>query len=378
MSKSVEEGQSESKANPIRKVVTILQDMQKEIEAEGDTEKGLFEKFMCYCDGNTEGMSKSVEEAGQRITELKSKLEADKAEKSQLDQELIQHKTDRASAKKDLETATAIREKEAADFAEETGGQKADLDAMAGAIAALEKGMGASFIQSQKDRVSRVAKVVKASPQVDDFERDEVLNLLQGKNPFGDYSAKSGEIVGILKAMKDEMDKDLGGAVATEEEAVKAFEAMASAKKSEIAAAGEAIESKSVRSGELAVETTTTADDIEDTTAEMNDTQAFIANLASMCETKKKEWAERSKMRAEEVAAISEAIKILNDDDALDLFKKTLSLPQTSMGFLQKKSSESVVLKARNILSSIKGTHATQLALIQYSLKSKAKASTSR
>ena len=49
--------------------------------------------------------------------------------------------------------------------------------------------------------------------------------------------------------MKDEMDKDLGGAVATEEEAVKAFEGMTAAKKSEIAAASEAIESKSVRSG---------------------------------------------------------------------------------------------------------------------------------
>merc|ERR1719395_66451 len=199
-------------------------------------------------------MSKSVEEAGQRITELKSKLEADKAEKSQLDQELIQHKSDRATAKKDLETATAIREKEAADFAEETGSQKADLDAMTGAIAALEKGMGASFLQSQKDRVSRVVKAVKASQTVDDFERDEILGLLQGKNPFGDYSARSGEIVGILKAMKDEMDKDLGGAVGAEEEAVKAFEAMTAAKKSEIAAASEAIESKSVRSGELAVE----------------------------------------------------------------------------------------------------------------------------
>ena len=45
------------------------------------------------------------------------------------------------------------------------------------------------------------------------------------------------------------MDKDLGGAVAAEEEAVKAFEAMSAAKNSEIAAAGEAIESKSVRSG---------------------------------------------------------------------------------------------------------------------------------
>merc|ERR1719484_214088 len=93
-----------------------------------------------------------------------------------------------------------------------------------------------------------------------------------------------------------------------------------------------------------------------------------------MCETKKKEWAERSKMRAEEVAAISEAIKILNDDDALDLFKKTLALPQTSMGFLQKKSSASATLKARRIMSALQkvGTHQTQLALIEYSLKAKA------
>ena len=52
--------------------------------------------------------------------------------------------------------------------------------------------------------------------------------------------------------------------------------------------------------GELAVEITTTADEIEDTTAEMSDTQSFIANLASQCETKKKEWAERQKMRSEE------------------------------------------------------------------------------
>merc|ERR1719486_1026846 len=117
-----------TEANPIRKVVTLLQDMQKEIEAEGEKEKGLYDKFMCYCDGNTDGMSKSAEEATQSITELKSKLEAEKAEKSQLDQELIQHKTDRESAKADLETATSIREKEHAEFAASTGDQKADLD----------------------------------------------------------------------------------------------------------------------------------------------------------------------------------------------------------------------------------------------------------
>merc|ERR1719456_2098203 len=117
------------------------------------------------------------------------------------------------------------------------------------------------------------------------------------------------------------MDGDLNGAVRNEEEAEKAFAGMSAAKKGEIAAASEAVEAKTVRSGELAVETTKTADEIEDTTKEMTDTQAFVANLASTCELKKKEWAERQKVRSEEVAAISEAIKILNDDDALDLFK---------------------------------------------------------
>merc|ERR1719321_780033 len=84
-----------TEANPIRKVVTLLQDMQAEVEAEGEKEKDLFEKFMCYCDGNTDGMTAAAKEAGQRITQLEGKLEAEKAEKSQLDQEPIQHKQDR-------------------------------------------------------------------------------------------------------------------------------------------------------------------------------------------------------------------------------------------------------------------------------------------
>merc|ERR1719408_779983 len=145
----------------------------------------------------------------------------------------------------------------------------------------------------------------------------------------------------------------------------------------EIAAASEAIESKTVRSGDLAVSVTTTADDIEDTTAEMKETEAFLANLASQCALKKKEWAERQAMRAEEISAISEAIKVLNDDDALDLFKKTLSLSQTSkeMGFIQKTSTSTNVLRARRMVSALmkKGSpHRAELALIEMSMKSRA------
>merc|ERR1719199_1448788 len=296
-------------------------------------------------------MSKAVEEAGQKITELKSKLEAEKAEKAQLDRE---------PAKADLEQATSIREKEHAEFVEATGDQKANIDALGGAIDALAKGMGA-FLQAP--RSPRLEKVVRASEAVDDYQKQDLLALLQGKNPFGDYGAQSGEIVGMLKAMKDEMDKDLGGAVSAEEEAQKGFEECAAAKTSEIQANSEAIESKTVRSGNLAVSVTTTADDIEDTTGEMKETEAFVANLASTCAMKKKEF-----------AAVSEAIKILNDDDTLDLFKKTLSLSQSSLRFMQtssKKSSALRVARSLGALAKKDPAHSQRLALLQYSLRAK-------
>merc|ERR1719515_237439 len=235
--------------------------------------------------------------------------------------------------------------------------------------------MGKSFLQSNKDSVARLTKAVSSATSMDEYEKGEVMDLLQGKQ--GEYAAGSGEIVGVLKALKDEMDKDLNGAVGDEEAAAKAFEELAAAKKDEIAAASEAIESKTVRSGDLAVSVTTTADDIEDTTAEMKETEAFLANLASQCELKKKEWAARQAMRAEEISAISQAIKILNDDDALDLFKKTLSLSQQSkdMDFIQKTSSSSKQLRARDVISSLmkKGTMQNgQIAFIELSMKSRA------
>merc|ERR1719399_711787 len=231
-----------------------------------------------------------------------------------------------------------------------------------------------SFLQLPKGRMQRLTALVQGTSQVDEEERSTLLALLEGKNPFGDYGAQSGEIVGMLKAMKDEMDKDLGGAVSAEEEAQKGFEELAAAKTSEIQANSEAIESKTVRSGELAVSVTTTADDIEDTTSEMKETEAFVANLASTCATKKKEFEERCAMRAEEISAVSEAIKILNDDDALDLFKKTLSLSQTSMRFMQTSAKHSSALRAARSLAAIARkdpAHAPRLALLQYSLRAK-------
>merc|ERR1719158_2037580 len=137
--------------------------------------------------------------------------------------------------------------------------------------------------------------------------------------------------------MQEEMEGDLKSANEAEASAVKNFGDLSAAKSAEIASATSAIESKTKRAGEVAEEIVQTQDDVEDTENEVAETQAFLADLGKQCAAKKAAWGEMQAMRAEEIAAISAAVKILNDDDALDLFKKTVpSFSQTGMGFLQK------------------------------------------
>merc|ERR1719355_226244 len=101
-------------------------------------------------------------------------------------------------------------------------------------------------------------------------------------------------------------------------------------KKKEIDALTKEIESKTKRIGELGVKLAEMENDLEDTQEGLADDKKFLADLDKNCELKKKEWAEYKKMEAMELVALADTIKILNDDDALELFKKTLPAPGSS------------------------------------------------
>merc|ERR1712129_585108 len=87
------------------------------------------------------------------------------------------------------------------------------------------------------------------------------------------------------------------------------------------------VESKTSRIGEMGVELVTMKEDLDDTTKSLMEDEAFLKDLQKNCRTKEDEWATRSKIRAEEVLALADTVKLLNDDDALELFKKTLPSP---------------------------------------------------
>jgi len=315
-------------ANPIRKVVTMLQMMMKKIEAEGVKEKELYDKFMCYCNNADETLGKSISDADTKIPQLESDIKQAVEEKAQLESDLEAHQADRTAAEEAMAKATEIREKEAAAFAKELGEDKANLDALAKALAAIEKGMAGGFLQTNAAGLLR--KLVVSKMDMVELDRKELVAFLQGSQS-DEYAPASGEIVGILKQLQDEMQGDLKELIAQEEAAKKSYEELMAAKKTEVETLTKAIEEKLVRVGELGVSIAQMKNDLEDTQETLAEDTKYLADLGKTCAAKTKEWDARCKSRSEELLALSDTIKILNDDDALELFKKTLP----SASFLQ-------------------------------------------
>jgi len=160
-----------------------------------------------------------------------------------------------------------------------------------------------------------------------------VAFLAQGEG----YVPASGQVVGILKTMHDEMTKDFEEEKSAEDAAIKAYEELMAAKTKEVNALTKAIEEKMTRSGELAVEIVEMKNDLGDTAQALIEDKKFLVDIEKNCATKSAEWDVIVKTRSEDLVALAETIKVLNDDDALELFKKTL--PSASASFVQVRAS---------------------------------------
>merc|ERR1719240_1761566 len=80
--------------NPIRKVVTMLQNMQTKIAAEGAKAEKAFDQYMCYCNNADGTLGKSISDAETKIPQVESSIKEGAAMKKQLEAELKQAQVD--------------------------------------------------------------------------------------------------------------------------------------------------------------------------------------------------------------------------------------------------------------------------------------------
>merc|ERR1719163_2306615 len=111
-----------------------------------------------------------------------------------------------------------------------------------------------------------------------------------------------------------------------------------------------------MRAGKIPVDIVEMQNDLGDTGEQIVEDKKFLADLGANCATKEKFFEENVAMRGQEIQALADTIKVLNDDDALELFKKTLpgassfmQISETTAGMRARAASALGVARAHNV-----------------------------
>merc|ERR1719390_525925 len=106
----------DAKNRPVSKVITLLNDMVKQLEKEAKEDGETFDTMMCWCETNDKGKTKAIADGESTIAELTAAIESFTALSSKLNTEIANLEKEVAENTEALEKATAVRQKELAEF----------------------------------------------------------------------------------------------------------------------------------------------------------------------------------------------------------------------------------------------------------------------
>jgi hypothetical protein len=308
--------------------------MKSQLEKEAANDDEVMEKMVCWCETNDKAKTQAITDNTQKEKTLTANIEEFTSMAATLKDDLAQLKVDIAAANKELAEATAIREKENAEFSADEKEQLTSINGLKGAIKTLGEKIALkqnSLLQVQsilrQNLHGKTGNVALRKLGLKPHQRREVQSFLQVSE--GTNIPGSSEILGVLKQMQENFETNLKEAQTTEEEAVKAFTDLKAAKDKEIGEQTAQTDAKTAQLGDTVERLAEAKADLKDTTKTLESDTKFLADLKTRCGDMDAEFAARSKMRQEEITAVSEALNILTEDEARDQFTKTYE------GFIQ-------------------------------------------
>merc|ERR1711970_589201 len=326
-----------AKNRPVSKVITLLKDMLKQLEKEAEEDEEVYDQMACWCETNDKEKTKSIADAEARIADLTTKIEELTASSARLNTEIKSLEKEVAENQAALDKATAIRQKQLAEFNGEEKDLLGSISALKSAVTVLSKHN--SLLQVPRSHVDGIAASVQNAMQkhapllagvLTHSERKAMAAFVQAPQDYFDaeptfkqsYAPQSGEIFGILNQMKETFETNLSSSQKEEMANQKAYEELKAAKEEEIAAGQAQIDTKTQELADTDEKNAQAKEDIADTKASLSADEEFLMMLKEKCSMTDGEWEERQKTRQLEMEACSKALAVLSVRVRLDAFTR--------------------------------------------------------
>jgi len=367
-----------AKNRPVTKVINLLKQMLKELEAEAEADEEIYDKLACWCETNDKEKTKISIDAKVSIERLKRKIDEYSELSVNLALEIKTLESQMYTLNESLSKASAIRMKELEEFNEDEKNLISSIKSLKDAIIVLKK--HSTLVQldeaAQTDMLSVASKLEHVMQQHADIlggvlspsQRREVAAFVQdGPRGFKSYNPASGEILGVLEQMKETFEKDLSAKQKAELEASQAYEQLKASIETELAASKKLWERKVQELANVGIKLADSKEDLMNIEVTLEITIKSLGGLKEKCAKIDAEYEARVAERNAEIEAITKALSFLTSDDAHDLFTKTFNA-----ALLQREAANQKTLRTKvsELLNKVaKQNDSPRLAALAYQIR---------
>jgi len=221
-------------ANPVAKVLELLNRLQQDVIADGQKAQGAYEEKADWCSQQATQKQDEIKTAQDTLDDMSSTIVKAESQLKELATRIEELSGSIATDEKDLEAATIIREKDKTTFEQTQQQLTTDIDMLGRAQKVLKEELskGASLAQLNQAAlasnpldgpaplVGALGKLLEAiSMPLDDKgrltelvslkESEDAASALAGPEEDGPYKSKAGGILDVLADMQDKAQKTL-------------------------------------------------------------------------------------------------------------------------------------------------------------------------
>jgi len=354
--------------NPLGKVVELLDSLYAKVASEGEAEQKAFVEYTNWCDDAASNKRNEITTGERKQGDLEAsigKLTSDVAVSEGKIEELV---ASIATQTKDMTDATAIRKKEASEFAGNEAELMDSIDTLGRAISIISKEMAknpAAFAQVDTSSFRNLMTGLTAVMEAASFSaasKQRLAALVQAsqaseseEDPMGApaatvYKTHSTEILDLLEDIKEKAEEDLAALRKAETNAKQNFEmleqSLTDANENDNKDMADEKAAKSAAEEEKASNTK----DLEMTVKALADANSVLASVKNDCMQVAADHEATVAGRNDELKAIADAKKILEDTTS-GAVTHSYSLVQLSSGRSQMRTS--VDLKKAEVITAV-------------------------
>jgi chromosome segregation ATPase len=324
-------GAQATQSNPLGEVLSLMEDLAAKVTKEGEAEAKTYQEYYEWCDDVAKNTGFAIKTAKSQQEKLEATIAEMKANIEAADTKIGELASSISTGGSDLSAATAVREKEAADFASSDKELVDVLDTLGRASTILQREMQknpASFAQYSNQNFAGVVQTLSAIVDAASFsaaDKGRLTALVQSTQNADDddsemgapaastYKGHSSGILDVLADLTEKAQTQLDDLRHAETSAAHNYAMLKQSLEDQIAADTKGMDAQKQSKAASEEKLATATGDLEVTLADLKSGDEALETAQSTCMTVAADHDATVKSRSEELKVIATAKKILSE-----------------------------------------------------------------